>query len=144
MGQDLGCFPLLALIIGAALWLRYESAKSEQKELDNARSLYEQALAKLKTDPANAGLRQNTLALGRHYSFLTRRRKGVTVFDELALMNDINAASAGAAALAQPTLAADSKPSAEERLATLSALKSKGLIDDQEYASRRQKILDEL
>ena len=74
------------------------------------------------------------------------------MFDEIALMNDINAACAGAAQQPQyqqqqyqqqqqpppPTV------SVEDRLAKLDQLKSKNLVSEQEYAARRQKILDEL
>ena len=44
----------------------------------------------------------------------------------------------------EPTSAAPSPPSVQERLAALDDLKDQGLVDDIEYATKRQQILDEL
>lgn len=70
------------------------------QEVDRARAAYQESLSALKARPSSADLRQRTLDLGRQYSNLTRNRRGVTVYDEMALMNDINAATAGATASA--------------------------------------------
>jgi uncharacterized membrane protein YdbT with pleckstrin-like domain len=43
-----------------------------------------------------------------------------------------------------PTASAPASPSAQERLAALDDLKAQGLIDDIEYATKRQQILDQL
>jgi len=43
-----------------------------------------------------------------------------------------------------PSSAAPAAPSATDRLAALDDLKAQGLIDDAEYAAKRQQILDEL
>lgn len=43
-----------------------------------------------------------------------------------------------------PTAAAPAAPTAKDRLAALDDLKAQGLIDDAEYATKRQQILDEL
>lgn len=43
-----------------------------------------------------------------------------------------------------PTSAAPAAPTAKDRLAALDDLKAQGLIDDAEYATKRQQILDEL
>jgi uncharacterized membrane protein YdbT with pleckstrin-like domain len=44
----------------------------------------------------------------------------------------------------EPTSTAPAPPSATDRLAALDDLKAQGLIDDAEYATKRQQILDEL
>lgn len=44
----------------------------------------------------------------------------------------------------EPTSTAPAPPSATDRLAALDDLKAQGLIDDAEYAAKRQQILDEL
>jgi uncharacterized membrane protein YdbT with pleckstrin-like domain len=44
----------------------------------------------------------------------------------------------------EPTSTAPAPPSATDRLAALDDLKAQGLIDDAEYAKKRQQILDEL
>ncbi len=139
----LGGFIGFVLIIGLIIFAVVSSANKQAKELAQAKAAYRSSLARLKSNPTSADLRQKTLELGRAYSNLTRKRKGVTVFDEVALMNDINAACAGATVVAQADRS-PSKPPIEERLARLSDLKFKGLIDEQEYNSRRQKILDEV
>ncbi len=128
-------------------------AEKHQLEAKKQRELFEQAsdeyfnsLEKLKSDPNNADLRQYTLALGRKYSELSRRLNtgtgSITVYDEVALLNDINAACANA----KSTVASRETDNLniEERLARLSELKGKNLISEEEYETRRQKILDEI
>ncbi len=61
-----------------------------------AKKAYQESLGNLKRDPNNPDLRERTLELGRRYSKLMRNSKGRTTFDEVALMNDINAACARA------------------------------------------------
>lgn len=144
-----GTIVVVAFIIGiiAVIW----SSLAKSEALEKAKTDYKRSLAKLKADPTNSDLRQKTLDLGRVYSNLTRDSKGVTIFDEIALMNDINTVYGGTTSItgtaqSAPTPAATSTPSlsVEERLAKLSDLKAKGLIDDQEYDTRRKKILDEI
>lgn len=60
------------------------------------RKAYQESLQKLKHDPNNPDLRELTLKIGRQYADLTRNSDGRSVFDEVALMNDINAACARA------------------------------------------------
>ena len=75
------------------------SSNKKLRELREAKASYQASLAKLKSNPTNPDLKQRT-QLGRIYSNLTRRKRGVTIFDEVALMNDINAACAGATLIA--------------------------------------------
>jgi len=137
-----GCLVVLVIIIVIAVALDIES-KKKRKALQEARKAYEESLSRLKSDPANPNLRQRTLQLGRAYSNLTRNRKGVTLFDEVALMNDINAACAGASSVQTGPLNSTAL-SIEERLSRLSELKAKGLIDDDEYRNRRQQVINEV
>ena len=122
---------------------RLKEARDEEiRQLNAAGDAYFDALRRLKANPTSADLRESTLQLGRTYSNLTRNKSGVTVYDEVALSNDINAVCAGA------TILVDNKSAQsrtiESRLQRLAELKSKDLIDEQEYATRRKKILDEV
>lgn len=63
-----------------------------QEQLAEAQRAYEDALLNLKQHPNNPDFREMTLRLGRIYSSLANR----SIFDEMALMNDINAACARA------------------------------------------------
>jgi hypothetical protein len=101
----------------------------------HAHTIYQAALETLKAAPTSADLRQKALSIGRAYSNLTRNKQGVTVYDEMALMNDIDAATAGAT---------KAEISIEDRLQTLEGLRSKGLVSDAEYSQKRQKLLDEM
>ena len=121
-----------------------QAVARELRAQEEAKAAYEQSLIKLKSNPASADLRQRTLQLGRAYSSLTRSTQGVTVFDEVALMNDINAACGGVALSANSEPAAPPKASIEERLAKLGELRVQGLIEEEEYSARRSKILDEV
>jgi hypothetical protein len=142
---------VIFLVVTIVLAIKYGNEQTKRqneirdaaiKRLNQARDAYFDSLRKLKANPTSADLRQTTLQLGRTYSNLTRNQQGVTIYDEVALSNDINAACAGAATLVntqQPQL-----QTIESRLQKLAELKSKGLIDEQEYAARRTKILDEV
>ncbi len=131
---------VLVLFIVFVINSGMEQAKA--KALEAAKQAYLKALSTLKSDPTNADRKQRTLALGRAYSNLTRDKKGNTVFDEVALMNDINAACAAASVSPERQLAVAAPPkSIEERLSTLGQLKDKGLIEHSEYEKRRAEIL---
>ncbi len=84
------------------------------------------------------------VAIGREYASLTRKLQGVngiTVVDEVSIMNDINAASAIGVNASTKEIG---NQTIIERLARLTELKDKNLINEQEYETRRQKILDEV
>ncbi|GGP27940.1 SHOCT domain-containing protein [Silvimonas amylolytica] len=127
----------LLLIFVGAIYL----AHKKEKEKEAARVAYVNSLEQLKSSPTDADLKQTTLALGRIYSNLTRDKKGQTIFDEIALMNDIGAACAAASS-------ADRTPnistSAEERLGKLVALREAGLINETEFSEKKKEILNSL
>ncbi|MBW8892018.1 MAG: hypothetical protein JF617_07610 [Burkholderiales bacterium] len=128
---------IIVIVVAAAIW----SGIQKQKALERAKKAYLEALAQLKGSPTNADLKQHTLALGRAYSHLTRDKKGVSLFDEIALMNDINAACAAASVVSAKPSGHSAGPSIEARLRTLTDLKDKGLVAPAEYESRRNEIL---
>ena len=139
----MGTFVVIALIafIGFAIYSGIAQAKAKEA----ARQAYLEALSALKSDPHDADHKQRTLALGRAYSNLTRDKKGNTLFDEVALMNDINAACAAAGSNLKPQpVASTSENTIGERLSTLSQLKDKGLIEHSEYEKRRAEILQSI
>jgi hypothetical protein len=131
-------FFLIVIVIIAAI----AGANGKAAQLEAARQAYQNSLANLKKHPTNADVKQRTLALGRDYSNLTRDSKGVTMFDEVALSNDISAACAGATAQVPAVPAARDTP--EVRLEKLAALRARGLVDDQEYQAERRRILSEI
>jgi hypothetical protein len=135
--EGTGCVVVILLVVAAIVVF----VIAQSLERDKAHRAYLESLDLLRSNPTSAALRTETLRLGRAYSNLTRNRKGVTIYDEIMLMNDINAACAAASA------ASASQPpqlSVEARLEHLASLRSKGLISDDEYADRRKKILDEV
>lgn len=137
----MGIAIVIALIafVGFAIY----SGTAQAKALEAAKQAYLEALSILKSNPHDADHKQRTLAMGRAYSNLTRDKKGNTLFDEVALMNDINAAcaAAGTSPKAQLLTSVSSEKTIEERLGTLSQLKHKGLIEQSEYEKRRAEIL---
>ena len=124
---------VIAVVVLVAVLIFFGSRKQKESAVEAARAAYLRSLSELKASPRNSDLRQQTLGLGRRYAQLSRDAKAVPVLDEAALMHDIEAASAAAA------VTATSGP--EERLRALNDLKAKGLIDDAEYAKRRNEIL---
>lgn len=131
----------ILLIVIVAIVVGVSSADEKQRQLQAALQAYQGSLAALKKRPTDADLKQRTLALGRAYSSLTRESKGVTVFDEVALSNDIGAACAGATA-SVPAAAPRQNP--EARLEQLAALRTRGLVDEDEYQAERRRILSEI
>lgn len=132
------------IIVGLVVVAAIIHAIQKNKAIEEAHAAYLESLAALKGRPTNADLKQRTLALGREYSNLTRDSKGNTVFDEVALMNDINAACAAATGHAGGASTQTNGGSAEDRLTVLNDLRAKGLLDDAEYAQRRKEILDSI
>jgi hypothetical protein len=130
----------VTFVVGLAIMAAQNEGKA--KQLREAEAAYRSGLAALKLSPTDADLQDSTLQRGRIYSNLTRNNKGVTMYDEVALMNDINAVCAGAGV---PQVPRDSgrKP-IEERLANLLQLKERDLITAQEYEQRRAEIIKEL
>ncbi len=121
---------------------KFDETKKAAKELYvGAKSRYKDSLELLKKRPTDPELRLSALKLGREFANLTRSFDGVTVFDEIALMNDINAACASGALTVS---SATSTGSISQRLDKLAELLELQQITDEEYASRRQKILEEI
>ena len=108
-----------------------------------AKIKYQTSLEKLKENPTNPEIREKTLELGRLYAHFASNQSGATAFDELAMMNDINAACARGFSGVSSAKSNNSQ-TIEERLISLNNLKASNLIDEQEYTARRQKILDEI
>jgi hypothetical protein len=119
------------------------SGLAQAKALEEAKNAYAQSLDELKLDPANSDLRQRTLALGREYASASKDDKGVSLFDEVALMNDINAACAST----QHAVAAPASATAESVAAKLQILRDlldKGLITMEDFERRKAEILSAL
>jgi len=129
---------IVVVVFAAALFIAHQRAK----EIQAALKAYRGSLQALKADPANSDLRQKTLSLGRIYSNLVRDKKGNTLFDEVALMNDINAACASTQhAVHGLQLARQPSGTVEDRLSQLQSLHQKGLIDDDDFVRRKREIL---
>ena len=130
------------------------AAMASESKKSKAKQEYDAALHALRRDPVDSRLRERALAKGRYYSNLTRNSKGVTIYDEMAIKNDLDAAAAAAPATmpsATPTVQSMasssptmSAPSVEDRLRKLDNLMTGGHITEEEHTKRRQAILDEL
>jgi hypothetical protein len=96
------CLVVIAVLVLIAVWINKEREKAFQARKE-AWEAYQNCLVRLREEPFNADLRHQALNLGRTYSTLTRNKKGITVYDEDAVMADINAAgAAGASTIEQP------------------------------------------
>src|SRR5262245_30300300 len=127
----------LLIVIVSAVGIIFFFAHLDAKKVQAALEAYRSSLQALKKDPANSDLRQKTLNLGRIYSNLARDKKGITIFDEVALMNDINAACASTQyAVHAPSVAQQSSSSVEERLSQLQSLREKDLINEEDFLRR--------
>ena len=138
--ECVGIFVVIFLIVGAGIVV---VAYQHNVSREAAKKAYHKSLSRLRNNPNNASQRQETLELGRVYSNLTRNNQGITVFDEVALKNDIDAACAGAVTTARSAQQLDGK-SVPERLASLDELRKSSMITDAEYNERRKRILDSI
>nr|CAP48090.1 putative integron gene cassette protein [uncultured bacterium]CAP48795.1 putative integron gene cassette protein [uncultured bacterium]CAP48796.1 putative integron gene cassette protein [uncultured bacterium] len=133
---------VVVVVVGIAFYSAYQSEKAKERAL----TAYRASLSDLKKDPGNSDLRQKTLNLGRIYSNLVRDKKGNTVFDEVALMNDINAACASTQHVVhtQSQTPPPQQESVEARLQKLNDLYEKQLIDEQDFLRRKQEIINSI
>lgn len=150
--------PIIAIV--AILWVSTSRRKAREQALYEAKYAYETALKKLRENPTNADRRQQALNTGRHYASLSRESRGTTIFDEMALKNDLDAATANASSVAIATTVAPTpapvpvpvpapvstpaQDAPEARLQKLASLKNQGLITEEEYAAQRAKILENI
>ena len=140
------CILFVGGIVLVAIFIGVASANRTAK----AKDAYQASLAELRKDPTNPGKREEALFKGRVYSNLTRNDKGVTLYDEMAIKNDLDAAAAAAPSgtvtqgYGGTSSFAPNGPSHEERLRKLEELRDKGLLTADEYASRRKLIIDDL
>jgi hypothetical protein len=131
---------VLIVIAGVAIGLLDLAGQAEkQRTIMAAKRAYGESLELLKTSPANPGIRQQTLQIGRGYSNLSRDSKGVAIFDEVALLNDINAVCAATAVAIGTT----PQRTTSDKLAELKELLTKGLISQSEHSELRSQLLGE-
>jgi hypothetical protein len=131
------------VIIGIALFI---NASRRGARLRSAEEAYQKALHDLRRAPHSSKQREATLLAGREYARVARENKRETIFDEIALMNDINAI-AGQQVSAQPTgrkEQTEPQLSYEERLERLQRLAAAGHLTKDEYVEKRRRLLDEL
>lgn len=133
------CIVIPVLILGVIWYGRYQKGK----RIERARKDYQSSLNSLKRSPTNVNIRQNTLMRGREYARLLRDNKKETIFDEVALMNDINAIGGGHV-VSNTTFKKQEEKSVEERLRLLEDLKNKNLISAEEYEQRKNSILSQI
>jgi hypothetical protein len=157
-GEGVGCaITLIVIGIVVAIYFRSQAEEARkrreaeeeyQASLSEAEGNYRRMLGILRSNPSDPAMREKALSWGRRFAELTRQAvgSGVTIYDEVALSNDINAACAGANRanqVAAPRESSDSIP-IEERLAKLKTLLDKDLISSEEYKEKRMRLLDEV
>lgn len=130
----------LVLLFFSLLAVGVAIAVLKRRARERAQAAYMAALDRLRRKPSNVAMRTEALDLGRRFAALCRDQGCPTIFDEVALLNDMNAACGGTA------VAPDAQPrkSPEERLRSLQRLLSSGLIDEADFAARKREILNEV
>lgn len=148
--MELVWFGAIVIIGSTILYIRtllIQQKKSEDIILKGG--AYKRALAALSDDPTNHKLHEHALRLGREYSAATRDGKGVTLFDEAALANDIRAVTANATKTTPAPNVSTTTPqpyqtTLEDRIAALKKMKESGLLSDEEFEQKRKSILDSI
>ena len=125
------------LIVGGVFALAILKTHAKHRAYATAKDAYRDALAALADDPDNTALRQDALRKGRDLTAAGRRLNAgaktprVSVHDELAIRNDLDALQAGAA-LAPAGIA--------DGLAKLAALHREGVLTPEELARLKHQI----
>ena len=131
---------LLLIVVVIAIIIYYFMDLARRRAQKKPKEAYLACLSYLKQDPNNPDLRERTLEWGRAYSNLMRDSHGRTIFDEVALMNDINAACAratvgrndvGMVKVTNPT--AVSGQSVAQEIEKLGSLLIAGVITGEEF-----------
>jgi hypothetical protein len=140
---------VLVLIVAAisAFFFAQEAEKQKTKELLDAANAYKCSLEILKSKPADPNLKEHTLRRGREYASITRKYKGtigVTIYDEVAIGNDISAPCAAAAIKPESKHAESSIQSVGDSLEKLMWLYDQKLISEQEYNEKRKELLQKI
>jgi hypothetical protein len=117
--------------------------REREEEIRKAEMWYREALRMLEEEPDSPERRKIALTTGREYARMVRESSGESLFDELALMNDINVI-AGQQVASPTTRKAPQPLSYEERLARLQRLAAEGHLTKDEYVEARKRLLSEL
>lgn len=117
-------------------------AVSQAKAMAAAKAAYEAALAALSAEPHSNDRRIAALNAGRHYAELARKKagsKGVALFDEVAMQNDLTARlGAGATSPAKTASGGDDRVA---KLTKLAELRDKGVLSPEEFDAEKKKLL---
>ncbi|SDW22698.1 hypothetical protein [Thiocapsa roseopersicina] len=125
------------LIVGGVFALAILKTHAEHRAYAAAKETYRAALAALADDPANTALRRDALHKGRILAAAGRRLNAraktprVSVHDELAIRNDLDAIHAGV-----PTAPAG----IAEGLARLAALQREGVLTPAEFTQLKHRM----
>lgn len=136
------CYQIIIVAV-FLIFLILNNGKQKRKRIAEARKAYQDSLTKLKRDPTNMDLRQRVLEIGRQYVRIASDGGQGTVFDEVSLLNDMNAI-AGSEVSKPDHKTQIPNDDISARLKTLENLKAQGLIADDEYEKRRSAILDSI
>ena len=72
------------------------TSPDDPQTLPSASDAYQATLLRLQTDPTNAECRREALRLGRLFRAMSREDGKLTIYDESAIANDLNAAGPSA------------------------------------------------
>jgi len=142
-----GFCAIVFIIVFIVVALAISSSNQKHEETTRLKAAYDVCLQKLRESPTNALFHEQALDAGRLYANATRDKKGVTLFDETALANDIRAVTANAShgVSNQPmTVSTPVTSSLDERIAALNKLKASGLMSDEEFEQKRKEIIASL
>jgi hypothetical protein len=153
------------LVIGAfvvVIWLVQRAVQRDRKRLAAAKLAYEVALSRLDENPNDSQARVEALSLGRAYADLNRKmtagslkaakKAGVTLFDEVALQNDLNARPPRAVGPSPAEVREARLVSKEARLSSadriaqlerLSQLRKDGTLSEAEFEREKRRVLGE-
>lgn len=139
---------IVILIAVVVVFIAMNESDRKQEEIKRLHAVYQQNLDLLRQSPTSSEYHENALESGRAYANATRDKKGVTLFDETALANDIRAVTANASKIGQ-SASEEPAPSTlthtlDERIAALQKLRAAGLISDEEFDQKRKAIIDSI
>lgn len=126
----------------ASLERRYLAQTMNRHDLKchYAKKEYDESLQRLSKDPTDSDLREITLKLGRAYYGAARLDGRLTIYDKVVPKNDLDTVTAANSDRPRDNL--NMRARIEDRLKSLQSLLDAALIDEDEYAGQRHRILD--
>lgn len=126
---------IMMLIVSITIWVIWQSSKVD-KAMPKKEN-YDDLLIQLRENPNNANIKEKVLMAGRDYYGTLRLDGRLTIYDEQAITNDISTAVGNGNPI-------EPQNNVYKDIEELAKLKDKGILTEEEFADKKQILLDKI